>query len=82
MSQLAIIYHRAHGHTEHIARQVHLGMLDVDAVDARLHRVVAALGRQAVHPAADVRLQHAALETACMCGRHFAPSLNRVMVPA
>jgi flavodoxin len=25
MSKLAIVYHRAHGHTEFIARQVHAG---------------------------------------------------------
>ncbi|MBX3614039.1 MAG: flavodoxin family protein, partial [Burkholderiaceae bacterium] len=36
MSKLAIVYHSAHGHTEHIARQVHVGTLDVDGVDARL----------------------------------------------
>jgi NAD(P)H dehydrogenase (quinone) len=38
MSKLAIVYHSAHGHTEHIARQVHLGTSSVDGVDARLVR--------------------------------------------
>jgi multimeric flavodoxin WrbA len=36
MSKLAIIYHSAHGHTEHIARHVHVGTLDVDGVDAQI----------------------------------------------
>jgi multimeric flavodoxin WrbA len=36
MSRLAIVYHSAHGHTEHIARQVYVGTLDVDGVDARI----------------------------------------------
>ncbi len=36
MSHLAIIYHSAHGHTEHIARQVHLGASAVDGVQAHL----------------------------------------------
>lgn len=38
MSRLAIVYHSAHGHTEHIARHVQVGASDVDAVDARLVR--------------------------------------------
>ena len=36
MSKLAIIYHSAHGHTEFIARQVQVGALDVDGIDADL----------------------------------------------
>ncbi|HMM84354.1 flavodoxin family protein [Azohydromonas sp.] len=36
MSKLAIVYHSAHGHTEFIARQVHVGTSDVVGVDARL----------------------------------------------
>jgi NAD(P)H dehydrogenase (quinone) len=36
MSRLAIIYHSAHGHTEHIARQVRLGALEVDGVEVQL----------------------------------------------
>jgi NAD(P)H dehydrogenase (quinone) len=36
MKKLAIVYHSAHGHTEHIARQVHLGAMGVDGIDARL----------------------------------------------
>ena len=36
MSTLAIIYHSAHGHTEHIARLVRIGAMDVGGVDARL----------------------------------------------
>ena len=36
MSTLAIVYHSAHGHTEHIARQVRAGAADVDGVDTRL----------------------------------------------
>lgn len=36
MSRLAIVYHSAHGHTEHIARQVRLGTAEVDGVEARL----------------------------------------------
>jgi len=35
MSQLAIICHSAHGHTEHIARQVCLGAKEVAGVEAR-----------------------------------------------
>ena len=36
MSKLAIIYHSAHGHTEHIARQVQVGTSNVEGVDAQL----------------------------------------------
>ena len=36
MSKLAIVYHSAHGHTEHIARQVHAGAIELDGVDADL----------------------------------------------
>lgn len=36
MSKLAIVYHSAHGHTEFIARQVHVGATEVDDIDARL----------------------------------------------
>jgi len=36
MSQLAIVYHSAHGHTEFIARQVHAGATQVDDIDAHL----------------------------------------------
>jgi NAD(P)H dehydrogenase (quinone) len=36
MSKLAIVYHSAHCHTEHIARHVHLGAQDVEEVDTRL----------------------------------------------
>ena len=36
MSKLAILYHSAHGHTEHIARQVHAGASGVDGVDVQL----------------------------------------------
>lgn len=36
MSKLAIIYHSAHGHTEHIARQVHLGTMEVAGIEADL----------------------------------------------
>lgn len=36
MSQLAIVYHSAHGHTEFIAPQVHAGAMEVDGVDAHL----------------------------------------------
>jgi multimeric flavodoxin WrbA len=36
MSTLAIIYHSAHGHTEHIARLVRIGAQEVGGVDARL----------------------------------------------
>lgn len=36
MNKLAIIYHSAHGHTEHIARQVCVGAKQVAAVSARL----------------------------------------------
>jgi multimeric flavodoxin WrbA len=36
MSKLAIIYHSAHGHTEYIARQVLLGAMEVDDIEAHL----------------------------------------------
>ena len=36
MSRLAIIHHSAHGHTEHIARQVHRGASEVDDVEVQL----------------------------------------------
>jgi multimeric flavodoxin WrbA len=36
MSKLAIVYHSAHGHTEHIARQVCVGTRQVAGVEARL----------------------------------------------
>jgi NAD(P)H dehydrogenase (quinone) len=36
MSRLAIIYHSAHGHTEHIARQVLAGTRAVEAAEAHL----------------------------------------------
>ena len=36
MSTLAIVYHSAHGHTEHIARLVRIGAQEVGGVDARL----------------------------------------------
>ncbi len=36
MKKLAIVYHSAHGHTEHIARQVCLGAVGVDGIEARL----------------------------------------------
>lgn len=38
MSKLAILYHSAHGHTEHIARQVQLGASAVDGIDVHLLR--------------------------------------------
>ena len=38
MSKVAIIFHSAHGHTEHIARQVQSGASSVDGVDARLFK--------------------------------------------
>jgi NAD(P)H dehydrogenase (quinone) len=38
MRPLAIIYHSAHGHTEHIARQVHRGASEVPGVHAHLIR--------------------------------------------
>ena len=36
MSKLAIVYHSAHGHTDHIARQVLLGTREVEGVEAHL----------------------------------------------
>ena len=36
MSKLAIVYHSAHGHTEHIARQVCLGTREVAGIEATL----------------------------------------------
>jgi multimeric flavodoxin WrbA len=36
MTQLAIVYHSAHGHTEHIARRVLEGARQVEGVEARL----------------------------------------------
>jgi len=36
MSNLAIVYHSAHGHTEFIARQVHAGALEVEGIAAHL----------------------------------------------
>lgn len=36
MSKLAIVYHSAHGHTEHIARHVHHGASQVDGVESHL----------------------------------------------
>lgn len=36
MSQLAIVYHSAHGHTAFIARQVQAGAAAVDGVEARM----------------------------------------------
>lgn len=36
MSQLAIVYHSAHGHTEHIARRVQDGAREVDEVEVHL----------------------------------------------
>ncbi len=36
MSKLAIVYHSAHGHTEHIARHVLAGARGVEGVDAQL----------------------------------------------
>src|ERR1043166_6972253 len=38
MTQLAIVYHSAHGHTEHIARRVLEGAAQVDGVAAQLIR--------------------------------------------
>ncbi len=38
MSQLAIVYHSAHGHTEFIARHVLAGASEIEGVDARLIR--------------------------------------------
>lgn len=38
MTKLAIVYHSAHGHTEHIARQVLAGARGVEEVEARLVR--------------------------------------------
>lgn len=38
MKKLAIVYHSAHGHTEHIARQIHQGALGVDGIEAHLVR--------------------------------------------
>ncbi len=38
MSQLAIIYHSAHGHTEHIARHVLQGAAEIEGIEARLLR--------------------------------------------
>lgn len=38
MSQLAIVYHSAHGHTGFIARQVQVGATEVDGIDAHLIR--------------------------------------------
>lgn len=36
MNRLAIVHHSARGHTGQIARQVRVGTLDVDGVDAHL----------------------------------------------
>ena len=36
MSQLAIVYHSAHGHTEFLAQQVHSGAMEVPGIEARL----------------------------------------------
>jgi multimeric flavodoxin WrbA len=41
MHKIAVIYHSAHGHTEHIARQVCLGAREIAGVEARLIRVEA-----------------------------------------
>jgi len=38
MSKLAVIFHSAHGHTEFIARLVHLGACEVTGVEAHLVR--------------------------------------------
>jgi len=112
MSKLAIVYHSAHGHTEFIARQVHVGTLEVEGVDAHL------VGTQDITSTPDelldydgfilgsptylggvsgplksfmVQAGHSApadsfvpgdVKTARMFGRHFARSLNRVIVPA
>lgn len=38
MYRIAIVFHSAHGHTEHIARQVHLGASDLPGIEARLVR--------------------------------------------
>lgn len=38
MNKIAIVYHSAHGHTEHIARQVLIGTQAVDDVEAHLIR--------------------------------------------
>jgi len=38
MTQLAIVYHSAHGHTEFIARQVKAGTSEVDGIEAHLVR--------------------------------------------
>ncbi|MGH8050834.1 MAG: flavodoxin family protein [Arenimonas sp.] len=38
MKNIAIVYHSAHGHTEHIARQVHAGMMSIEGVHADLLR--------------------------------------------
>lgn len=36
MSRTAIIFHSAHGHTEHIARQVHIGASEANDIDVQL----------------------------------------------
>lgn len=41
MSKFAIIYHSAHGHTAHIARQICLGAREVESVDVELVMVEA-----------------------------------------
>lgn len=43
MRKLAIIYHSAHGHTEHIARHIHAGANDVQGVFADLLRAEEAM---------------------------------------
>lgn len=45
MSKLAIVYHSAHGHTEHIARHVLRGAAEVDGVQAQLLRAEDLAGR-------------------------------------
>lgn len=39
MKKLAIIYHSGHGHTEYIARHIHLGAARVAGVDSRLLKI-------------------------------------------
>ena len=102
MSKLAIVYHSAHGHTELIAREVHVVTLDVEGVDAHLVRTQeitsspdelldydgfilgswSGLMAQAGHSAPADSFVPGDVKTARMFGRHFARSLNRVMVPA
>ena len=45
MTTLAIVYHSAHGHTEHIARHVHAGAQSVEGVTPELVQVDAATAR-------------------------------------